>query len=650
MTPARSLTLLLISLMALGPLAAMAGAQMGEIPRYTVATTWDSGHFNGDGDFLKSEAEKLVIGEIVSVPGVPWMQLQFGKSNLGVNSRIEITSLLDGATQVLDAKSFQEWNHHSAYFNGDAVEVRLYVGPQDQRVRVRVKEVVVGEWRAPVRRSICGSTDNRVDSTDGRVARIDPIGCTGWVISNGKQLTAGHCLDGSGNTTLSFNPPKSLSNGTVQFPGPEDQYSINQGSFQYTDGGVGNDWGVFTVANNAVTGLQPIEAQGSFTIRQDLSPSTIRITGFGVDSGIDNQTNQTHTGSNSGSSGTTLSYTVDTMGGNSGSPVIDNATNEAVGIHTHGGCTSSGGSNKGTSFFHTDLWNAIDIGGGGGGGSELTNGVPVTGLSGSTGNEQFFTLEVPSGASNLNFAISGGSGDADLYVKYGSAPTTSSFDCRPFIGGNNESCSETATAGTWHVMIRAYSTYSGVSLTGSYTGGGGGGSCSTDDDFEGSTAGWTTGGSCSTGTFIAGTPAQMTSTVVTQVGGDHTTGSGRALYTASNTSAGSADVDGGNCQLTSPTYSVSSASTLSVWYFHGQRDTGDDSSGDYFRLQVSTNGGSSYSNIVSIGDVRTVAGWTQATASIPAGSNVKVRVDVSDGAGAGDIIEGGIDDLSICDN
>ena len=110
-------------------------------------------------------------------------------------------------------------------------------------------------------------------------------------------------------------------------------------------------------------------------------------------------------------------------------------------------------------------------------GGVLTNGVPVTGLSGSQGNNQFFTLSVPAGASNLSFNISGGSGDADLYVRFGSAPTTTTYDCRPFIGGNNETCDvPNAQTGTYHVMIRAFSTYSGVSLTGSYTTGGGGGS------------------------------------------------------------------------------------------------------------------------------------------------------------------------------
>ncbi|HEY6941218.1 M4 family metallopeptidase [Dokdonella sp.] len=117
-------------------------------------------------------------------------------------------------------------------------------------------------------------------------------------------------------------------------------------------------------------------------------------------------------------------------------------------------------------------------GGGGGGGTPtpLTNGVAVTGISGSTGSDKLYTLDVPSGATGLKFVTSGGSGDADLYVKFGSAPTTSSYDCRSWVSGNNETCNiTTAQTGKYYVLVHAYSTFSGMSLTGSYSTGGGGG-------------------------------------------------------------------------------------------------------------------------------------------------------------------------------
>lgn len=182
--------------------------------------------------------------------------------------------------------------------------------------------------------------------------------------------------------------------------------------------------------------------------------------------------------------------------------------------------------------------------------------------------------------------------------------------------------------------------------------GGGDGGCPVDLDFEvdSDLAGWivSPASTCATGAFVLGTPTQQRSIVVTQVGGDHTTGSGNAIFTASNSSVGSADVDHGTCVLESPTWSIADGSKLSVWYFHGQRDTGDDPGGDGFSLEISTDGGSSFNPLVAIGDIRTTAVWTEAQRTIGAGSSVKLRLQVSDGPRTGDIVEGGIDDLSIC--
>ncbi|HET6724479.1 MAG TPA: pre-peptidase C-terminal domain-containing protein [Gammaproteobacteria bacterium] len=129
-----------------------------------------------------------------------------------------------------------------------------------------------------------------------------------------------------------------------------------------------------------------------------------------------------------------------------------------------------------------DIGSGSGGGGGGGGGSNtLENGVAVT-ISGAQGSSTVYTMEVPAGASNLVFQISGGSGDADLYVQFGSQPTLSSYDCRPYRYGNSESCSfASPQAGTWYVMIHGYDSYSNVSLEGSYStssgGGGGTGTC-----------------------------------------------------------------------------------------------------------------------------------------------------------------------------
>ncbi|WP_421575829.1 S8 family peptidase [Stenotrophomonas maltophilia] len=102
-------------------------------------------------------------------------------------------------------------------------------------------------------------------------------------------------------------------------------------------------------------------------------------------------------------------------------------------------------------------------------GTVLQNNVPVTGLGAASGASLAYTVAVPSGSSQLKVTIAGGSGDADLYVRSGSAPTDTVYTCRPYLSGNNETCTISApAAGTWHVRVKAYSTFSGVTLTAQY--------------------------------------------------------------------------------------------------------------------------------------------------------------------------------------
>ena len=160
-------------------------------------------------------------------------------------------------------------------------------------------------------------------------------------------------------------------------------------------------------------------------------------------------------------------------------------------------------------------------GGSGGGETALTNGVPVTGISGSTGTDFRYTLVVPAGATGLKFVTSGGSGDADLYVKFGSQPTTTTADCKSEGGTTAETCSiATAQAGTYHVLVHTYATISGVSLTGSYSTGGGGGTCGGTVLCSGTAVALpskSTGGVSSNYTLVV--PSGKTSAVISISGG-----------------------------------------------------------------------------------------------------------------------------------
>jgi serine protease len=137
-------------------------------------------------------------------------------------------------------------------------------------------------------------------------------------------------------------------------------------------------------------------------------------------------------------------------------------TKDAIDYITANGCDGSGNGGG-------------DNGGGDNGGgtnpgdNELVNGVTKSDLSASTGNELLYTMNVPAGATNINFAMSGGNGDADLYVKFGAEPTDNNFDCRPYVSGNAESCDSPDAGGIYYVKVKAYSTFSGVNLIGTYT-------------------------------------------------------------------------------------------------------------------------------------------------------------------------------------
>lgn len=100
--------------------------------------------------------------------------------------------------------------------------------------------------------------------------------------------------------------------------------------------------------------------------------------------------------------------------------------------------------------------------------TELFPGAVVNNLSGAAGSDKYFFIRVPGNAASLVVTISGGSGDADLYTRFGSRPTTSTYDCRPYRSGNSETCTISAPqAGDHYINVRGYAVYSGVTLTAS---------------------------------------------------------------------------------------------------------------------------------------------------------------------------------------
>lgn len=214
---------------------------------------------------------------------------------------------------------------------------------------------------------ICGP-DERTPSNYKAVGRLvdanyqypDYWG-TAWITSTGLLVTSRHCFQMGTNNMVEFNVPNSSSGGTQQPSDPKDRYMIKLNSIVSGIGGPesGDDWAVFKVVPNSQTLLYPIQAQQAYIEpEQNNDAQILRVTGYGKATGVLNQTQQTATGYNAGSSENVLQFEVDTQDGNSGSPIIDENTGKAIGVNTAGLC-SAGSPNKGTSFMNSALWNAV---------------------------------------------------------------------------------------------------------------------------------------------------------------------------------------------------------------------------------------------------------------------------------------------------
>ncbi len=331
----------------------------------TVPFVYDSGYASNVTD-----QDQVVIAFPVKSSGASWLRLQFdsvelsGDPDTDSGSILRVTSLYDADAQVMNAQGVAHWRNTSCYLNGEEVLVEVIAKPHTGRNRIVMKSVIAGIPGGTD--SQCGPTDDRTLSGDGRACRLLPIGCTGWIIDDCRSclLTAGHCSTAN-LQTAEFNVPLSTAGGTIIHPPATEQYAVDVSSKKTNGGqGVGNDWGYFGCFPNTNTGLTPF---GKQLVRFHLAnppafnaSESIRITGYGVDSGTSNQVQQTHIGPWVTLNGTTVQYQTDTEGGNSGSPVAHGQNGDAIGIHTHGGCQTNGaGQNSGTASTHPGLVAAL---------------------------------------------------------------------------------------------------------------------------------------------------------------------------------------------------------------------------------------------------------------------------------------------------
>ncbi len=197
-------------------------------------------------------------------------------------------------------------------------------------------------------RSLCGLTDERTPSARRKVARlIIPNSlrqvCTASLVGKSCMISAGHCTKSMGVAQFNLGSDGNAS--------AKDTYTINKGSLNYSSTSQGNDYAVFKVNKNSTTGKLPGDIQGYYKAKYDKPAigAVVAIAGYG--SSRDPKKNfrqQTHSGALSWIYQGMVSYKIDTENGNSGSGIVNDKTNEILGVHTNGGCSAYDGNNGGT--------------------------------------------------------------------------------------------------------------------------------------------------------------------------------------------------------------------------------------------------------------------------------------------------------------
>ncbi len=637
-------------------------AQTAPLEQVTVPAAVDSG-------FVVNLSGKpgSIFQETIQVPDATWVRLTFDEVILGAappgapETYLRITSLADGAVQTLNAPALQQWSFTSAYFNGSSVSLEVVADADAEWSRVVLSSVLAGPPNEGGVATICGPTDDRVPSDDPRACRTVPGGCTAWLISELAScfLTAGHCFT-PGLDVVEFNVPLSASNGQLQHPGPEDQYPVDADSIQLVNGGVGNDWCYFGAFRNSETLLSAFEAQGDAYVLADTAPpvagQSIRITGYGVDTSPPewNQIQQTHVGPYIDLAGTTVQYQTDTTGGNSGSPVVDTSTGLAIGIHTNGGCTSSGDANKGTSIGNANLQSARANPTGvcipelplwfsfpAGIPAELSPAgdairVVVSGQNGGTpqtGTGQlhlnagggYVTLPMAEVAPNEYDAVFPALACGTIVSFYFSAETTTGLAIKnPLLAPDAH-----------------YSAAAATGVTVAFT-----------DDFE-SAQDWTitNSGGFTDGQWERGVPVANAVCDRGNPGAD-ADGSGQCFLTDNDQLNCNSDIDNGSTTLTSPIMDANNGTAVITYWRWFSTTAGPNPFQDVFVVEVSANGGASWTVLETVGPTgpQAAGGWFEVSIAIadfvPLTDQFRIRFTAEDSSPAS-VVEAAVDGVRL---
>ena len=344
---------------------------------------------------------------------------------------------------------------------------------------------------------IVGGTNTTIEANPWQVSLQSSSGshfCGGSIINESWILTAQHCVnDGGaistpGRVVAGITTRSSSSTGQIRSVA---QVVVYPG---YVDASKGKDIALLRLSTPLDLSGTKVKAIGITTAAEGSAGfpavgAVARVTGWGtLTSGGSTlpdtlQTVDVNIVSNSSAQSSYPNETItadqlaaaapgkDSCQGDSGGPLTvlrSDGTRVLAGIVSWGyGCADSRYPGMYARVSSYESWINTTISGGGSGG-----GTPTTDTkSGSVASGAWSPTYSYSVVAGSQFKVTmTGTGDPDLYVRWGSAPTTTSYNCRPYLSGASESCTLTVPAGTTsaHVAVRGY-TSATYNLTINYT-------------------------------------------------------------------------------------------------------------------------------------------------------------------------------------